>query len=184
MLASISPLGERARGNRWWLTAAAYTTASVGAAALIGAALGTVGTHRPVVFGVAAVAAAVVDFAAPTRIPSWRRQVNREWLSRYRGWVYGVGFGAQLGAGVVTVVNTATVYAWMVGAAVSGSPGTGAMVGAAFGIARAAPLLLVAGDDTPARLQSSIRGLTAWARPARYAGAAAAAAIGLAGLVK
>ena len=28
------------------------------------------------------------------RLPTTRRQVNEDWLGRYRGWVVGVGFGA------------------------------------------------------------------------------------------
>jgi hypothetical protein len=31
--------------------------------------------------------------------PSWQRQVDERWLTTYRGWVYGAGFGFQLGAG-------------------------------------------------------------------------------------
>ena len=34
------------------------------------------------------------------RLPSWRRQVNEDWLVGYRPWVVGGGFGLQLGAGV------------------------------------------------------------------------------------
>ena len=32
------------------------------------------------------------------------------WLGRYRSWVYGLGFGVQLGAGVTTVVVSSAVY--------------------------------------------------------------------------
>src|SRR2546423_1740210 len=41
MLASIHPLGERVRGNRWWLTAAAHIAASALAGALAGAGAGS-----------------------------------------------------------------------------------------------------------------------------------------------
>ena len=44
------------------------------------------------------------------RLPGPRRQVDERWLHRYRGWVYGVGFGFQLGFGLLTVVTTSTVY--------------------------------------------------------------------------
>ena len=33
--------------------------------------------------------------------------VHEQWLTRYRGWVYGVGFGAQLGFGLVTIITSA-----------------------------------------------------------------------------
>ena len=36
--------------------------------------------------------------------------MNEEWLTSYRGWVYGAGFGAQLGTGVVTIVTSPIVY--------------------------------------------------------------------------
>ncbi len=47
-------------------------------------------------------------------LPSWHRQVDEAWIGRYRGWVVGVGFGAQLGFGVVTIVTSSTTYAVVV----------------------------------------------------------------------
>ena len=43
MLSSITPLGERGRGNRWALTAAAYVVASAAGGLLAGAVLGLAG---------------------------------------------------------------------------------------------------------------------------------------------
>src|ERR1700737_74390 len=104
MLASIHPLGERAKHNRWAVTVAFYLLGSVTAGALLGAALGTIGVHgTPAIVAALCVVAALVD-ASRWRVPSWRRQVNEDWLRRYRGWVYGIGFGFQLGLGVVTIV--------------------------------------------------------------------------------
>jgi hypothetical protein len=74
-------------------------------------------------------------------LPTVRRQVNEDWLGRYRGWAYGAGFGLQLGAGVVTIVTSAAVYLTLVGEFLVGSEVTGAMIGAAFGLVRAAPLM-------------------------------------------
>jgi hypothetical protein len=73
-------------------------------------------------------------------LPSSHRQVNEDWLGRYRGWVYGSGFGLQLGAGVATIVTSATVYLTLVAEFLVGSALVGALIGATFGIARAAPL--------------------------------------------
>ncbi len=70
------------------------------------------------------------------RLPTVRRQVDDRWLNRYRGWVYGVGFGFQLGLGVVTVVTTSAVYLAFAAAMLSGSPAAGAMIGAVFGAVR------------------------------------------------
>ena len=62
--------------------------------------------------------------------PGPRRQVNERWLDDYRGWVYGLGFGAQLGLGVTTVVTSAATYATLLACALSGAPGRGALIGA------------------------------------------------------
>ena len=43
-------------------------------------------------------------------LPTNHRQVNERWLDDYRGWVYGIGYGFQLGMGVVTIVTSATTY--------------------------------------------------------------------------
>jgi hypothetical protein len=91
--------------------------------------------------------------------------VNEDWLGRYRGWVYGVGFGAQLGVGVVTIVTSAAVYAAVFGVIVSGNAVTGAIAGAAFGLVRALSLLPArAAVDPPslARLHASLARLGPW----------------------
>ena len=44
MLASITPLGERGRQSTWGITVGAFLLAALGAGALAGAALGTVGS--------------------------------------------------------------------------------------------------------------------------------------------
>ena len=179
MLASIHPLGERARGNRWWLTATAYVIASVAGGALLGALLGYLGRlggvvvpASPTVVGlvVAAVCAAglILDlWAGGARLPTPRRQVDENWLGRYRGWVYGVGFGFQLGLGVVTIVTTATVYVAFALAALSQSALVGLVVGATFGLARATPLALLRKVTEPGSLQGFHRRFQA-AAPVAY----------------
>src|SRR3954451_14163894 len=135
MLASIHPLGERARRQHFIVTVVAYTVGSVAGGALLGALLGAAGRvtfadgHdelRLVVLAVAALLAALVDRRG-AGVPSWHRQVNEDWLTQYRGWVYGVGFGFQLGLGVVTIVTTAAVYLTWVAALVVADPVVGAV---------------------------------------------------------
>ncbi|MDW3217412.1 MAG: hypothetical protein R8F63_02255 [Acidimicrobiales bacterium] len=142
MLTSITPLGERGRGNRWRITAAWLVAGHlVGGAALGGvlAGLGALaalaapdlfsggGDDTTVVAVVAAVAGLGVAFdLAGGRIPG-RRQVDERWLNTYRGWVYGFGFGVQLGVGMVTVVNTALFAAVLVAGLLLSPP-------AAFGL--------------------------------------------------
>jgi hypothetical protein len=164
MLSSITPLGERGRGRRWGVTAGAYLTGSVAGGAALGWLLGlaglaattVAGPHPALLFGLAA-AACLAGPAADLglgglRLPGPRRQVNEDWLNELRGWVVGLGWGAQLGTGVVTIVTSSTIYLAFGLALLSGSPAGGAAIGAAFGLARAVPLLAMAGVATPARL--------------------------------
>lgn len=154
MLASINPLGERGRHQRYPITLAAYFTASIVAAAMLGAVLGAAGrvvrpAAAPAGWTVALLAAAaVVGLAADAgvrgwRVPGLRRQVNEDWLATYRGWVYGAGFGAQLGLAFTTIVTASATWIAFGCAFVSGSATGGLVVGATFGLARAVPLLLV-----------------------------------------
>ncbi len=98
---------------------------------------------------------------ARLRLPTTRRQVNEDWLPRYRSWVYGLGFGFQLGLGVVTIVTTAAIYLAVVlaaaGAAASGTVATGIAVGATFGLVRALPILRVARVRDPGSLGDVLR---------------------------
>src|SRR5437867_3885662 len=144
MLASIHPLGERARRRRWGTTVSAYVVASTVGGAAVGALLGATGRLIGVGAAGGALRAALVvavcglgiaiDMAGSGGLPTVRRQVDEDWLHRYRGWVYGVGFGVQLGAGVVTIVTTATVYVAFALAFLTGSAAGGLAVGATFGL--------------------------------------------------
>ena len=155
MLTSISPLGERARGNRWAVTVTAYVVASVLGGLTIGGLLGLAGSF----FGESVWAAVVVCAVAAVldalrRLPSVRRQVDEDWLTRYRGWVYGVGYGYQLGLGVVTIVTSAATYAALALCLLSGSAAVGLAIGGWFGLVRAVPILLLRGATTPDRLRA------------------------------
>jgi sulfite exporter TauE/SafE len=174
MLASIHPLGERSRNNRWLLTVSAYLTGSLAAGALLGTLLGLAGrgagvdswVGRPVtaaVVGVLAILALVADAArGRVPLPGARRQVNEDWLRRYRGWVYGVGFGFQLGLGVATIVTTASLYLVFVLAFLSGSAAAGALIGLSFGLARGVLLLGMANVHGPDQLRAAHRRLQGW----------------------
>jgi MFS family permease len=160
MLASITPLGERGRGNRWTTTAALYIAASLAAGAALGALMGSlgsllladVGTSWRLGLLAAALALGVAFELGRGRIPGPRRQVNERWLDEYRRWIYAAGFGAQLGAGVVTIVVSSAVYAVWAAALASASPSAGAAIGAAAGAMRGATLLASARTTTPQRL--------------------------------
>ena len=182
MLSSITPLGERGRGNRWALTATAYVAASVAGGSLLGAVLGSVGVgvrhlaHPSSVVlwsSLAAVCllAAIGELRPRLRFPTTRRQVNEDWLDGYRGWVYGVGFGFQLGMGVVTIVTSVAVFAMAAIAVLSGSIAGGIIIGATFGLIRALPITAFAGVHDQSSLHRRHRRLQAWAPRARVVAA-------------
>ena len=166
MLGSISPVGETSRKQRWWLTATAYTVGSLLGGAAVGALLGGVGwllqralelgvTPRLWLLGAVVALAALIDGGIlPLRLPTWRRQVDERWLTTYRGWVYGLGFGVQLGAAVVTIIPAAVTYGMLAGCVLTGSPAAGAVIGSAFGLVRSVPLLLTARLRTAAQLHA------------------------------
>lgn len=178
MLASIHPLGERARDRSWGVTVGAYLLGSTLAAALLGAALGSIGDVLPLTPGATtalALAAGALALAADLgafRLPTIHRQVDKDWLDRYRGWVVGVGFGFQLGLGVVTIVNTAAVYLTLVLALLSGSAAAGAVVGTTFGLVRALVILAVAPVRRPDQLRLALRRMHAWRSLSQRAGIA------------
>jgi hypothetical protein len=180
MLTSISPLGERARGNRWAVTVGAYVVGSVTAGAAVGALLGAVGELllRPLPLAAAAICllAALADLVG--LLPRGSRQVDEDWLVRYRGWVYGLAFGAQLGLGVVTIVTSAATYAFLALCLLSGDLAAGAAIGATFGLVRALPLLRLRRATTPAALRDlggQLERVSAFAARATTAVLAAAA---------
>ena len=187
MLSSITPLGERGRASRWPVTVTAHLIGSALGGSALGAVLGSAGALLPLEHGAVAAAALVlfavlaawalaVEVGRLPQPPTWHRQVDEDWLHRYRGWVYGFGYGAQLGAGLVTIVTSPLLYAALALALLTGSPLAGAAVGLVFGVARAAPVLAVRRVTTAARLVAVHRRLEALA-PAGRAGAAATLAV-------
>ena len=202
MLASITPLGERGRQSRWGLTVTSFvigaTLAGAGLGALIGAlggvvlggdasgARGSAGSLDPRVrlglLAAALVLAVVLDLRRA--VPGPRRQVNERWLDEFRGWVYGVGFGAQLGLGVTTVVSSAAMYVAFLAAFLTGSAAGGALVLGCFGAVRGLTPLVGARVRRPDQLISMLghlerlRSSATWASPALLSCAFVAAGIG------
>jgi hypothetical protein len=180
MLTSINPLGQRARGHRWATTVAVLIVASTVGGAMTGAVLGALGAlvALPVWLGAAGCAVALV-LDLVHRAPSGRRQVDEDWLVRYRPWVYAVGFGWQLGTGVVTIVTSAATYALLLLLVVVGLPWA-VVAGAVFGLVRALPLLAARSADSPERLRRLARRLDRGTAPAARVTTAVLAAATLA----
>jgi hypothetical protein len=193
MLSSITPLGERGRGRKWGATVTAFVAGSVAGGAALGWLAGGLGSVLArlvptpparlalAVAAAAALAAALADLRARGRppLPTVRRQVNEDWLETYRGWVVGLGFGAQLGAGLATIVTTAAVHLVFALALLAARPLAGLALGALFGLARALPLLAAGRATAPAGLARLHQRLE---RTAPAASAATSAVLALAAL--
>jgi hypothetical protein len=193
MLTSITPLGERGRRSRWSVTVAAFVVGSTFAGGLLGGAAGGLGgllgadSVEPSLRLLALLGAALLGAALDlglrgSRLPGPSRQVNEDWLRTYRGWVYGFGFGFQLGLGLVTVVSASAVYLAFLAAAMTASPAGGAVIGAAFGLFRAATLFAAARVDATAQLLLLGDRLKRWDQPAWLLAIGAQSALALAAL--
>ncbi len=157
--AQIHPIGESSRGNRWLLTISAFTFGSVLAGGATTLGFAAVGSLLPITPSTALLLTAVVGVLAgsldlsPFKPWTPRRQVNENWIGRYRGWVYGFAFGVQLGVGFTVFVMSWGYYAMLFGAFLSGSIWWGAGIGAVFGLGRGILLFLAGWIRTPQQLK-------------------------------
>jgi len=173
MLSSIQPLGERSRGNRFTTTATAFFLGATAGGATTGLVLWVIGlggralVHlvsgprlsgptpaEPIfvaILGIVGVIALTADWIGRP-LPSLPRQVNEAWLTTYRGWVYGVGFGFQLGLGVVTFITAPATWMWLAALALSPSWSSAVLIGAVFGGIRGISVYTTYGVSHPAAL--------------------------------
>jgi MFS family permease len=163
MLSTITPLEERSKGHRYAATSAWFVLgATVGGLMLGGViALFAVATRSAglsaAVAGTVGLVATLTVLASETglsgvRLPVHRRQVNERWLDAYRPWVYGAGFGFQIGTGVATYITTAAVYLMVVLGALTGRPGVALAVGGVFGLVRGLAVTLTRRVTSPTGL--------------------------------
>jgi hypothetical protein len=176
MLSQITPMAEAGRQQKFARTASWFIAGAVlggatlgGAIAAIAIALNAAGmeqsTARALIAGGAFAAAAIDAHLFGFGPPFLPRQVNEAWLSKFRAWVYGGGFGWQIGAGVTTYVMTAAVPLMIVIGALSANAWTAVAIGAGFGLARGLAVLLGARLHTPAALIAFHRRFDAWGDP-------------------
>jgi hypothetical protein len=177
------------------VTVSAFLLGASAAAAATGAALGAIGgaalpdglpaRTRLAVLAVAHAVAVALD-AFPRAVPGPRRQVDERWLDQYRGWVYGAGYGSQLGLGVTTVVTSAATYVALLAAFLTGDALAGGLVLGCFGAVRGLTPLAAGGVRSQRQLLDLHRALARWRARARWgavgveAAALAAAALTLA----
>jgi hypothetical protein len=172
MLSSLTPLAESGRGHRFRTTAAWFVVGSVLGGAALGAGasplilvvhpLGlspTVAVALTAVLGALAVALDLELFGL--RLPIHRRQVNERWLDQYRAWVYGMGFGFQIGTGLATYIMTSALYLLVALAVLSQSITAALTLGATFGLVRGLAVLLGSSITSPETLTAFHRRFSA-----------------------
>jgi hypothetical protein len=180
MLSQLTPVGEASRGYRYRTTAAWFVIGAIIGGATLGAvmavlaltvsALGATSTTLLAIAAVLAVLAAAIDSGAlGIAPPFFKRQVNEYWLGRYRAWVYGSGFGWQIGAGVTTYIMTAAVFLTIALGALTAGPWAALVIGVVFGLTRGLAVLLTARLRTTAEVYALHRKFDALGEPVRRA---------------
>jgi hypothetical protein len=180
MLSQLTPVGEASRGYRYRTTASWFVTGAVVGGATLGAAMAALAVlvsaaslSSTALLGTAAALAvlgATIDAGvlgvAP---PFFKRQVNEYWLARYRAWVYGSGFGWQIGAGVTTYIMTAAVFVTIAYGALTAGPWAAFALGVLFGLVRGLAVLLTARRRTTSELFALHRRFDELGEPVRRA---------------
>ncbi len=191
MLSTITPMAERAKGHRygatcvWFVLGATVGGLALGTVVAVSAAVVHSTGPTPSVaaaIGLAAALVALVSDAglAGVRLPVHYRQVNERWLDAYRPWVYGAGFGFQIGSGVATYITTAAVYLVVVLGALTGDPVVALAIGGAFGLVRGVAVALTRRVTSPTELLAfhrSFAALLPWAERAVLAATGLTAAV-------
>jgi hypothetical protein len=160
MLSTLTPLGERGRGHRYAPAAAWFVVGAIAGGLCLGAALAglaalVAAAHTPpAVRATLALVAATVALtsdspAVPVSLPIHHRQVNERWLDHYRTWVYGAGFGWQIGTGFATYITSAGVFLLVVLAVLTGQPWLALAIGTLHGAVRGLGVFVSARIKTP-----------------------------------
>ncbi|HLF44745.1 MAG TPA: hypothetical protein VJA46_14635 [Acidimicrobiia bacterium] len=171
MLSTITPITEQGRGRRyaatvpWYLLGAIAGGATLGGiAALAAIPVGAVDIPEMTVFAIIGLFGVVSIFSdlgvKGFRLPRHGRQVDRLWLDHYRSWVYGTGFGWQIGVGLATYIVTTAVYVTVLIAILTGSPIQALTIGLVFGGVRGLAIFLGAGATSLDKLHELHRSLT------------------------
>ena len=176
MVTALNPMSERARGHRYGATVTWYVVGALGGGAVLGlgcavCALAVAHLHlRAATVAAVVLLAALAAWVSDSDLVGWSlplhpRQVNEEWITRYRRWIYAAGFGAQIGTGFATYIMSAVVYLAAALAVMTGAPGGAFAVCVTFGLVRGLGILCGVSADGPERLRAVHRRLD------RHAGA-------------
>jgi hypothetical protein len=166
MLSTITPLAERTRGHRFGVTATWFVVGATAGGVTLGAAAALLAALAgafldPTSAGVTGAAFLLATIAAASdlrvfgrQLPYHCRQVNELWLNRYRTWVYGAGFGWQIGVGVATFIMTAGIYLMIALAVLTTNPVAAFGIGVLFGLARGLAVIPARRITSPESLRS------------------------------
>lgn len=154
-----------------------------GALALLGEGLHGAGATAYVVAAVIAAAAAVLEARGTRIVPQIRRQLPEHWRRLMPMPLAAALYGVLLGLGFTTFVLSFGVWALAGISLALGDPDLGLLIGAAFGVGRALPVVVLAplaGTDAGARVTDLMAGDPAVYLGVRRGDAAALAVAALA----
>lgn len=160
MVTTIDPVVHGGRNQRYAAAVFLHVAGATGAAAAFGAVLGAlgalVGAPWDAGLGIVVVVAGIYVVreatGLPVPLPDRRRQVPEWWRTFYSPPVAALLYGLGLGIGFMTFLTFGTFVAVAVAALVSGSPGTGVLLCAPFGLARGLSILVATRAGGPAAL--------------------------------
>ena len=194
MLSVITPLQEQGRGNRFRATALWFLLGATVGGAMLGGLMAVLAAGWESLGANVEVALVVTTFAALVavvsdgklfgfQLPGHDRQVNERWLDQYRSWVYGGGFGWQIGIGFATYIMTAGLYFLVLVAAVGASTSGALILGTVFGLVRGLAVFAAREVTSLGALNDLHRRFEQWRQPVRKITIAVIALVGsIAGL--
>ena len=176
MLSTITPITEASRGHRFSVTAWWYLLGALAGGLTLGALMAILGMLiAPITEGqqlLILALAALIAVASDGRLggfqlPGHDRQVNEHWLDRYRAWVYGAGFGWQIGFGLSTYIMTAGVYWLAIAGAIGNSAVNALLLGAVFGLIRGMAVFSASEIKDRESMAAFHRHFEQWRQPVR-----------------
>ena len=157
MAETITPVVHGGRKIPYWTSVALHVLGATTAAGAFGALLGGTGDLLGAPWGAGgllALGAVALLYALreglrlPVPVFDRHRQVPDWWRTFYSPPVAALLYGLGLGVGFFTFLTFGTFVVVTVGAFLSGSAATGALISAPFGLARALSILFAAGAAT------------------------------------
>ena len=186
----ITPLQEQGRGNRFRATALWFLVGATVGGAMLGGLMSVIAAGWERIGADPEVALVITTFGALAavisdgklfgfQLPGHDRQVNERWLDRYRSWVYGGGFGWQIGVGLATYIMTSGLYLLIVVAALGASISGALILGTVFGLVRGLAVFAAREVTSLEALNDLHRRFERWRQPVRKLTIGVIASIGV-----